>query len=176
MALFLSEVNPDAASANILHEVHAAVERGVLGSLVATWTVGGHRIVTFRLASMDFTGLLLMDDYVSRVTQISHELQQAWDLDQLVKAQKTCSMILLQTHPFAFYLILDIIFIILVKWLVGFGNWMHLQLIFPGIGSEKMSGKPLRARSTPVKKLIGPRCWPIIYGMSFPRLGVSLTP
>ncbi len=24
---------------------------------------------------------LLMDDYVSRVTQISHELQQAWDLD-----------------------------------------------------------------------------------------------
>jgi hypothetical protein len=32
---------------------------------------------------------LLMDDYVSRVTQISHELQQAWDLDQLVKAQKT---------------------------------------------------------------------------------------
>jgi hypothetical protein len=30
-----------------------------------------------------------MDDYVSLVTQISHELQQAWDLDQLVKAQKT---------------------------------------------------------------------------------------
>ncbi len=24
----------------------------------------------------------LMDDYVPRVTQISHELQQAWDLDQ----------------------------------------------------------------------------------------------
>ncbi|EFX62915.1 hypothetical protein DAPPUDRAFT_119724 [Daphnia pulex] len=39
-----------------------------------------------------------------------------------------------------------------------------------------MSGKPLRARSTPVKKLIGPRCWPIIYGMSFPRLGRLVFP
>ncbi|EFX70985.1 hypothetical protein DAPPUDRAFT_228128 [Daphnia pulex] len=29
---------PDAASANILHAVHAAVERGALGSFVATWT------------------------------------------------------------------------------------------------------------------------------------------
>ncbi|EFX62781.1 hypothetical protein DAPPUDRAFT_269745 [Daphnia pulex] len=48
----------DADSANILHEVHAAVERGVLGSFVATWTVGGHRIVTFRFARMDFTGSL----------------------------------------------------------------------------------------------------------------------
>ncbi len=28
-------------------------------------------------------------DFVSRVTQISHELQQAWDLDQRVKALKT---------------------------------------------------------------------------------------
>ncbi|EFX62914.1 hypothetical protein DAPPUDRAFT_336214 [Daphnia pulex] len=55
-----------------------------------------------------------------------------------------CSMILLQTHPFAFYLIPDIIlhnfgemvvYVIADKdiRLVGFGNWMHLQLVFPRI-------------------------------------------
>jgi hypothetical protein len=39
--------------------------------------------------------------------------------------------------------------------LVGFGNTMHLLLVSPGIGSEEMSGKPLRARSTPLKEWIG---------------------
>ncbi len=31
---------------------------------------------------------LSRDDYVSRITQISHELHQAWALDQRVKALK----------------------------------------------------------------------------------------
>nr|SVE89762.1 EOG090X02HV [Daphnia sinensis] len=49
---------------------------------------------------------LSRDDYVSRITQISQELHQAWALDQRVKALKIviqCSKLLLETHPFAFY-------------------------------------------------------------------------
>nr|SVE75004.1 EOG090X02HV [Daphnia dolichocephala] len=49
---------------------------------------------------------LSRDDYVSRITQISHELHHAWALDQRVKALKIviqCSKLLLETHPFAFY-------------------------------------------------------------------------
>ncbi|EFX73081.1 hypothetical protein DAPPUDRAFT_325594 [Daphnia pulex] len=141
---------------------------------------------------------------VSRVTQISHEFQQVWDLDQRVKALKTNSGIYLLNVALYFCLKLTplpfiranlsqlpIFLIILVKWLlkeidadkvirlVGLGNTMHLQLVSPGIGSEEMSGKPLRARSTPLKEWIGldqARRWPIIYGMPFPRLGASLTP
>ncbi|EFX72350.1 hypothetical protein DAPPUDRAFT_110849 [Daphnia pulex] len=81
---------------------------------------------------------------------------------------------------------LPIFLIILVKWLlkeidadkvirlVGFGNTMHLQLVSPGIGSEEMSGKPLRARSTPLKEWIGldqARRWPIIYAFVKDILG-----
>nr|SVE92271.1 EOG090X02HV [Megafenestra aurita] len=49
---------------------------------------------------------LSRDDYVTRITQISQELHQAWALDQRVKALKIviqCSKLLLETHPFAFY-------------------------------------------------------------------------
>nr|SVE69681.1 EOG090X02HV [Eubosmina coregoni] len=49
---------------------------------------------------------LSRDDYVTRITQISHELHHAWALDQRVKALKIviqCSKLLLETHPFAFY-------------------------------------------------------------------------
>jgi len=49
---------------------------------------------------------LSREDYVTRITQISEELNQAWVLDQRVKALKIviqCSKLLLETHPFTFY-------------------------------------------------------------------------